>query len=114
MPQPTIPAGVKMEQYCPFCQRLEMPIALPCSKVNSRATVRGRESVMAYPLHRQIRNQAFVLPDEGGPNKRLPGGWVSVRRRCPLASRRDFVAPARSDTTGSTASEPPRRFRQGG
>ena len=47
MPQPTIPAAVMIEQYCPFTQRLLMPIAVPFSKVNSRLVERGSLSVMS-------------------------------------------------------------------
>src|SRR5579863_10772363 len=42
MPQPTTPASVRMEQYCPLCQRLLIPMALPLLKLSSRLIVLGR------------------------------------------------------------------------
>src|SRR5437660_299036 len=46
MPQPTMPAAVRMEQYCPLSQRLLMPMARPCSNCRSRRVVRGMGSLM--------------------------------------------------------------------
>src|SRR5688572_17451775 len=46
MPQPTMPTVVRIEQYCPFSQRLLMPMASPCSKWRVRRTVRGSSSAM--------------------------------------------------------------------
>src|SRR5262245_45441576 len=47
MPQPTMPAAVRMEQYCPFSQRWLMPRAVPPSKFRTRWVVRGRGSDIA-------------------------------------------------------------------
>src|SRR5262249_28449408 len=44
MPQPTMPAAVRMEQYCPFSQRWLRPMAVPPSNVRVRCVVRGRVS----------------------------------------------------------------------
>src|SRR4051794_10284893 len=46
MPQPTSPASVRIVQYCPFCQRLLMPMAQPLLNWSGRAIVRGSGSFM--------------------------------------------------------------------
>src|SRR6516165_12685425 len=52
MLQPTIPARVRIEQYCPFCQRWLMPMASPCSNFSLRLVVRGISSDMLHRLDR--------------------------------------------------------------
>src|SRR5687768_16910628 len=46
MPQPTMPAAVRIEQYCPPNQRWLMPIAVPLANCISRLVVRGSWSVV--------------------------------------------------------------------
>ena len=48
MPQPTMPARVRIEQYCPFSQRLLMPMAVPFSNW-SFAAGRPRELLCHGP-----------------------------------------------------------------
>src|SRR5262245_4200564 len=50
MPQPTSPASVRITQYCPFCQRLLMPMAQPLANWIGREIGRGRESLILIPL----------------------------------------------------------------
>src|ERR1700677_4355033 len=45
MPQPTMPASVRIEQYWPLFQRLLTPMAVPLANFSSRLTVRGMASL---------------------------------------------------------------------
>src|SRR5262245_6569718 len=97
MPQPTMPAGVRMEQYCPFSQRLLMPMALPFSNCNSRVTVRGMGSAMvvgsadrARLAPGEGRSQGVSLRAPHRPGKRTdgPGPGVSLAFRArPIPTR---------------------------
>src|SRR5882762_4202631 len=57
MPQPTKPASVRITQYCPFCQRLLMPMAQPFLNWIGREMVRGRGSLMGESSARSVSNQ---------------------------------------------------------
>src|SRR5438445_710794 len=62
MPQPTSPASVRMVQYCPFCQRLLMPMAQPFLNCRGREMVRGNGSLMASLLEERAASSYSRLP----------------------------------------------------
>src|SRR6266853_1178674 len=55
-----MPASVKIEQYCPFCQRWLIPIASPRSNFSLRLVVRGIDSDMQH-LSFRISNRHRCL-----------------------------------------------------
>src|SRR5580765_3138744 len=96
MPHPTMPAAVRIEQYCPFSQRLLMPMARPCSNCMSWRTVRGMESDIAvcspgsFGQCQTFADRRMIIEEPGDQRVRVRIGFVEFREldECGTVGRR--------------------------
>src|SRR5947208_2027460 len=90
MPQPTIPAAVRIEQYCPPTQRWLMPMASPPAKCIGRLVVRGSCSFMFLLGAIDDLSADHREPRANGFDALLGAGEIIVAEHRQIAELADF------------------------